>query len=242
MSGKKYREREIDDVLSEIRTYQKHYGVEEVFFWDDNFFANKNKVKKLLTRLVEEFPDIQFQTPSGSEINALDDEVIELMAKAGFNKVFMAVESVDETVQKDHINKKVKLARIPGLVKKFHDHNIIVEGSFMVGFPGETREQVDKTFENAKKFDFDRISISIVNPLPGTPLYNQCKTENLFYPDFDVHNIRWSNENIKIPGIERGYLAKMRRQIWLEYMKNRIDIETYETECGTNVKKSQNPQ
>jgi len=180
--------------------------------------------------MIEEFPDIRFQTPSGSEINALDDEVIGLLAKAGFTKIFLAVESLDSTIQKNLIDKKVNLSRIPDLVKKFHRLGMIVEGSFMVGFPGESKEQIDKTFENAKKYDFDRISISIVNPLPGTPLYNQCKQENLFYGDFDAQNIRWSNENIQIAGIERGYLAKMRRKVWLEYMERRIDVVNYETE------------
>ncbi|MGV8057559.1 MAG: B12-binding domain-containing radical SAM protein [Smithellaceae bacterium] len=230
MSGKKYREREIPDILAEIRVYRERYGIEEVHFWDDNFFANKNKVKKLLSIMIEEFPDIRFQTPSGSEINALDDEVIGLLAKAGFTKIFLAVESLDSTIQKNLIDKKVNLSRIPDLVKKFHRLGMIVEGSFMVGFPGESKEQIDKTFENAKKYDFDRISISIVNPLPGTPLYNQCKQENLFYGDFDAQNIRWSNENIQIAGIERGYLAKMRRKVWLEYMERRIDVVNYETE------------
>jgi len=230
MSGKKYRERDISDVLTEIRMYKEKYGVDEIHFWDDNFFVNKRKIKILLARLIEEFPDIQFQTPSGSEINALDDEVIELLAKAGFKKIFLAVESLDDSIQKNLIDKKVKLSRIPEIIKKFHECGVIVEGSFMVGFPGESKEQIDMTFENVKKYDFDRISISIVNPLPGTSLYNQCKQDNLFYSDFEVHNIRWSNENIIIPGIERGYLARMRRKVWLEYMENKIDVASYETE------------
>lgn len=234
MSGHKYREREIDDILCEIQLYKDQYGVEEIHFWDDNFFANKKKVKRLLSLLIEKFPDINFQTPSGSEINALDDDIIALLAKAGFKKIFLAVESLDDAIQKDHIDKKVKLSRIPDIVNKCHEYGMIVEGSFMVGFPGETKEQIDTTFENAKKYDFDRISISIVNPLPGTPLYDYCKKGNLFYEDFDVQNIRWSNENIILSGIERGYLARMRRKTWVEYMNNRINIATYESEKGGN--------
>jgi radical SAM superfamily enzyme YgiQ (UPF0313 family) len=150
------------------------------------------------------------------------------MAKAGFKKLFMAVESANEEIQANQIDKKVKLHRITGLVSKLREHGIISEGSFMVGFPGETKEQIDNTFKRAQEFGFDRISISIVNPLPGTDLYNEVVSKDMLHDDFDIQNIRWSMENIKLDGVERGYLERQRRAVWLEYMKDRIEIEKYE--------------
>lgn len=230
MSGRVYRPRTIESVVSEIELYKNKYGLEEIHFWDDNFFVNKKRVKKLLNSLITYFPEIKFQTPSGSEINYLDEEVIELLGKAGFEKLFLPVESANKDIQNQFIDKNVKLDRISYVVKKIHEAGMIAEGSFMVGFPGETKNQIDKTFRSVKEFGFDRISISIVNPLPGTPLYEKCKREDLFYEDFDPKNIRWSNENIKLKGIERGYLSEMRRKIWLSYMKDKIDINKYENE------------
>lgn len=230
MSGRKFRQREIDDVLSEIRIYEEKYHVDEIHFWDDNFFINSKRTKELLKQLINNFPGTQFQLPSGSEANKLDEEIIDLAAKAGFKKLFVAVESTNENIQNSLIDKKVNVDRIPYIVKKIQEAGIIAEGSFMVGFPGETKKQIDETFESVKSFGFDRISISIVNPLPGTPLYEQCKRENLLYDDFEVQDIRWSVENIKLEGVERGYIAQKRRDVWVEYMKDRIDIEKYEHE------------
>ena len=230
MSCRKYRPRDIEEVVSEIRFYKDKYNLDEVHFWDDNFFMNKKRVKNLLNSLINYFPNIKFQTPSGSEINCLDEEIIELLGKAGFEKVFLAVESASKYTQKKFIDKKVKLNKIPYLVEKIHKAGMISEGSFMVGFPGETKAQIDETFKKATEFGFDRISISIVNPLPGTLLYQICKKENLFYEDFNPNNIRWSNENIKLEGIERGYLSKMRRKVWLSYMKRKINVNQYENE------------
>jgi len=227
-SGRKYRTREIEDVVAEIRLYQQKYQVEEINFWDDNFFINKNTVKALLRRLIQDFPNIAFQVPSGSEVNAIDEEVIDLMAKAGFRKVFLAVESPNEEIQKGLIDKRVNLGRIPHIVKIIQQAGMIAEGSFMVGFPGETKQQIDNTFHKATSFGFDRISISIVNPLPGTPLYEQCLKHNLLHDDFDVNNIRWSQENIKLEGVPRGYIMQRRREVWVEYMKDKIDIDLYE--------------
>ena len=228
MTERRFRERAIPEIIKEISGYVENYGTREIHFWDDNFFINKKRVKELLKELIKEFPTLSFQVPSGSEINALDEEVIDLMAQAGFKKLFMAVESPNEEIQEDYVDKRVNLSRIKQLVTKLRQVGIISEGSFMVGFPHETKKQVDATFQKAQEFGFDRISISIVNPLPGTPLYDMCVKENLFYPDFDPQNIRWSAENIKLEEVERGYIGKRRREVWIEYMKSRIDIEKYE--------------
>lgn len=230
MTERRYKYRELDDIVKEIRLYADSYGTREIHFWDDNFFINKRRTKELLRGLITATPGISYQVPSGAEINALDEETIDLMARAGFKKAFMAVESPNEEIQLTHIEKKVKLHRVRQLVEKFRSVGIISEGSFMVGFPHETKAQVDETFRKVKEFGFDRISISIVNPLPGTALYEQCEREGLLPPDFDPQNIRWSGENILLDGIERGYLGRRRREVWLEYMKDRIDIERYENQ------------
>ena len=167
--------------------------------------------------------------PAGTEVNALDEEVIDLMAEAGFSKIFLAVESADEAIQAAHVDKKIKLDRLPPLVARLRGHGITVEGAFMVGFPGETKEQMDRTFDAATTYDFDRIAFSIVNPLPGTRLYDECVAEGLLHDDFDPEDVRNSNENIRMADTERGYIAKRRRQVWRDYMAERIDVERMES-------------
>lgn len=228
MTERKYKYRQMDDIIKEIRLYAEKYGTREIHFWDDNFFINTRRTKDLLKALTVALPGMAFQVPSGGEINAIDEELIDLMAAAGFKKLFMAVESPNDEIQAEYVDKRVKLHRIRKLVEKLRTVGIISEGSFMVGFPHETKDQVDATFRKVTEFGFDRISISIVNPLPGTALYDQCVREGLLYPDFDPQDVRWSMENIKLDGIPRGYLGTMRRKVWSEYMKSRIDIKRYE--------------
>ncbi len=230
MSDRRYRRKEVPQVIEEIRHYRDTYGIEEIHFWDDNFFINKKRVKELLRALGEHFPDLSFQVPSGSEVNALDDEVIDLLAAAGFTKLFLAIESLNPDIQEDVIDKHVDLNRVPEIVAKLREKGIISEGSFMVGFPNETKAQIDHTFDTASKLGLDRISISIVNPLPGTPLYDECKDGGLLYDDFDPQDIRWSSENIRMDEVDRGYISKRRREVWESYMKDKIDITKYETQ------------
>jgi len=230
MSGRRFRARDVDDVIEEIEKYRSEYGVNRIYFWDDNFFIGRERLKELLDKLARNFSDMTFEVTSGTEANSLDDEIIELLARAGFKKIFLAVESPNEATQKTLIDKNVNIARVPILVKKIKECGMIAEGSFMVGFPDESLERVDTTFEMIKKFGFDRISISIVNPLPGTELYDHCIKNKLFFDDFDPKDIRWSQENIRLEGVPRGYIAQKRRDVWIEYMKNKIDIDVYEKE------------
>ncbi|HPG29966.1 MAG TPA: radical SAM protein [bacterium] len=230
MTGQKYRVREIEDILNEIRCFKEKFDINRVYFWDDNFFINKKRTVFLLNELIQKFSDLRFDVINGSEANALDDEVIELLAKAGFKKVVLDIESPNERIQKSLIDKNVNLSRIPYLVKKIHENGMLAEGVFMVGFPGETREEIDNAFEKIQTYNLDRISITIVNPLPGTGLYQYCVKNNILYEDFDPYNLKWSIENIKLEGVERGYLAKKRREVWLKYMNEKIDVLKYERE------------
>ncbi len=232
MSDKRYRRKEVPEILDEIQFYIDTYGAEEIHFWDDNFFINKKRTKDLLRELARNFKEISFQVPSGTEINALDDEIIDLLKEAGFIKMSLAIESMNPEIQQNNIENKVNLDRVPDVVRKLRNHGIITEGSFMVGFPGESKKQIDHTFETATKLGLDGIHISVVNPLPGTPLYDECVEKNILSDDFDPQDIRFSSENIKMPDVEKGYMSKRRRDVWLEYMSKRVDVEEYESQAG----------
>lgn len=228
MTDRRFRVREIEDVIAEIRANVEGYGLNRVYFWDDNFFINKKRTKQLLRAMIEAFPDVMFECPSGAEANALDEEVVALLAEAGFTRLQLPIEAGTEEIQEAKVDKNVKLDRIPDLVRTIQSHGIVVTGSFMVGFPHETKEQIDTTFRRATELNMDSISISIVNPLPGTGLYEECEAEGLFHDDFDPQEIRWSRESIKLDGVPRGYLARKRREVWRDYMSNKLDIQGHE--------------
>ncbi len=215
MGGYKgYRKRDVREICAEIRWLKDEYDVQEIQFLDDNFYINVPRVKELLRALADEFPDVVFSVPAGAEANALDDEVIELMAKANFYKVFLALEAGDQGIQNQLIDKHVNLARVPALVQKIKAAGIEVRGYFMLGFPGETKAQMIHTAEFALSLDLDDIALSVVSPLPGTPLFDQCVKENLFVNDFDVNDIRYSVSHIRMADVTPDELEEIRRSYW----------------------------
>lgn len=228
MGGYKgYRMRTNEDVVQEIRWLIGKYGVEEVQFLDDNFFVSKPRVKRLLRVLAQEFPQTVFSVPAGTEVNALDHEVVDLMAAANFHKVSLAVEAGDPTVQNAHVDKKVQVERVPEIVSYIRSRGLQTRALFMIGFPDETREQINRTVEMALTLDVDDFYISLCTPLPGTPLYDDCVRRGLLYEDFDVNDLRYSIANIKLPDVTREELEAIRRNVWLQYKGNQTSQQQY---------------
>lgn len=217
VSGYKgYRRRSNDSVIEEIRWLRDEMGVQEIQFLDDNFYVSKPRVKDLLTRVAEEFPDMVFGVPGGTEVNALDEEVIALMAKANFYKTLLAIEAGDPDLQGALIDKKVRVHEVPKTVDLLKSYGIETRALFMIGFPDETRDQIGRTVELATSLDVDDFYISLVTPLPGTPLYDECVDRGLFVDGFDVNNIRFSVASIRLPDTTPDELEHIRRSVWQE--------------------------
>ncbi len=98
--GTEYRRRSLENALEEIELrYQEGYRV--IDFEDDNLTYYKNTFKELCRRLMERFPnrDLEFVAMNGISYLSLDDELLELMRRAGFSHLNLALVSSDKTVR-----------------------------------------------------------------------------------------------------------------------------------------------
>mgnify|MGYP001246315035 FL=1 len=219
---KAYRKRSNECVVKEIKWLKKKYDIGEVQFVEDNFFVSKKRAKALMKDLAREFPDILFQSTGGTEVNALDDEMIELMAKSNFYHAILAIEAGDPEVQKNSVDKNVNLDRLPHIVKKLKEHNIDCKALYMIGFPGETRAQIQKTVDLALNLGIEDFNLSIVTALPGTPLYDECLEKGLFLEGTTVNNLNYSKSNIKLGDITADELEDIRRDVWKKAFAKRM--------------------
>ena len=153
-------------MIAEIRHNIDTYNVQEIQFLDDNFFVSKKRVKDLCKMIAEEFgdDDVIFSVPAGTEVNAMDEEMVDLMAAANFHKVVLAIEAGDGSIQSKHVEKKVKLDRIPALVDYIKSRGMTVHCLFMIGFPDETKAQITKTIDLAMSLNVDDFFISVATP------------------------------------------------------------------------------
>lgn len=170
--GHQLRVRSVDNVIGEVKELVEKYNIKEIQFIDDNLTFDKKFAKELFRKL-KEF-NIRFCVSHGLYINSLDTELIRLMAESGAYQLVFAVESASKRVLRDIIHKNVNLDRVKKIVDEAHKYDISIYGMFVLGFPGERKEEIMQSLEFPYKAGFDSVIFHIVFPMPGTALYKEC--------------------------------------------------------------------
>lgn len=184
MFGRRYRFRSVDSVIAELSQF-KH---KHIFFYDDNFTADKARTKELLTRMIELGITPGWSTQVRADI-AKDEELVNLMARANCQRLCIGFESVNpETLKK--YNKKQTPEDVTKCIKVLHKYHIKVHGMFI-------SEGYSDIYN---KLGLDSFQLSILTPILGSKLYTAIKDAKTFivekYPTdwklFDgVHVVHW---------------------------------------------------
>jgi len=195
--GRKFRARSPENVIAEIRHLVNTYGIKELQFEDDNLTVDRKRAEKIFQGMVREKFNLLWSTPNCVAAWALDESLLRLMKKSGCYRIIFGFESGSNYVLKNIINKPQKIENIKPLIKKAQKLGIEVGGFFVVGFPGETREQIKQTFRFARNSNLDYAGISIATPHPGTRLWDQCIEEGYLKKDFNLNRLFARNANIE---------------------------------------------
>lgn len=176
--GFKVRYKPYEKLINEIIALKKRYDVEAVGFVDDNLTFSKEWTVNFLRKIVEIKLPINLSA-SNFSIRCLDEEIVGLLVKAGFHAFGIAVETGCSIMQKQ-INKNLDFEHIRRMVKIIKSYeNVHLHINWMVGFPNETIEQINATFNFARELDANSNQFLVVLPYPGTQLFNEARRENL---------------------------------------------------------------
>ena len=121
----------------------------------------------------------------------------------------LGIETGSLDIQGKYVDKKINLQGLKKKIQYMKKVGLETTGYFLLGFPEETREQIQNTVSLATSLELDWIYLIMVTPFPGTPLYTYCLKNDLLYDDYDVSNIRYSHTFIKNPNISREELEKV---------------------------------
>lgn len=188
MFGRAYRFRSKENILRELRTIDpKQY----IFFYDDNFAANRKRTKELLELMIEEKITNRWMAQVRCDVTK-DRELMELFKRANCYYVYVGIESVNpESLAA--FNKKLTVAEIEESIKVFHEYGIRVHGMFVLGSDEDTVETVRATGDFAKRNQIDTVQFMILTPLPGSQQYrNMVEEKRLLTTDwglYDAHHV-----------------------------------------------------
>lgn len=172
--GREMRYRSVDNVLQELAILYDRFKVREVVPEDDLFTVKKSRIIGLCHAVAERFQGtMSFQFPNGLSVATLDEDVIVALKLMGMRVANIAIESGSPYVQKHVIKKNVDLDRARRVVEACRRQQVVVRAYFILGFPGETRTQMQETIDFARSLPLDWATIHPAAPLVGTEMYQQ---------------------------------------------------------------------
>lgn len=201
--GRKLRFRSVENIIAEIKLLYEKYGVTLFIPEDDLFTVKKERSKHLLTAIKSlNIPGLQLQFTNALSINTLDEQVMDELIDAGMRVTYLAIESGSQYVQKYIIKKNVNLKKAREVVKYLRDRGVIVRCYIILGFPSETREQMNETIEYVKSLNVDWCSFIVATPLIGSEMYNQFVQLGYIRDDIDTWSKAiFSERNFDTPEI-----------------------------------------
>ena len=180
--GYKVRIRDDDNVIAEIEYLKAKWGVDEIWFQDDNIMADRGRVSELFKRL--EPLKLHIRLPNGIRTENIGYDDIADMKKAGVYFTGIGIESGNERVLK-RIKKSLNLTSVKYAINTFNRLDITTSGFFMLGLPTETWAEMEDTVRFALSTKLNHAQFGIFIP------YSGCEDEN-------EHSLLPEKELIKI--------------------------------------------
>jgi radical SAM superfamily enzyme YgiQ (UPF0313 family) len=174
MFGKKYRFRSAENVLAELRQYNSRRNM--IFFYDDNFTANRKRTKELLEGMIREKFKFHWTTQVRADV-AKDVDLVRLMKRAGCHTLYIGFETVNPD-SLEEMKKKQTVEEITQAVKVLRKNRIHIHGMFVYGFDHDDWKTVKKTVRFAKKAKLNTTQFLILTPAPGSEFYEKVDSEN----------------------------------------------------------------
>ncbi len=171
--GRKVRFRSVENIISEIKKWKSQLGSEKFIFRDPVFSINRKFTVSLCNEIIKQKLNIKFLIET--HLNNLDDELIDLLYRAGLRLIYIGVESVDDNVLSDMKRFTIKSDKQYLLIKKLKEKGINVKSMFMLANPEDTEETMINTIKYSKMLPNQLVQFSVFTPYPGTPIFEKFK-------------------------------------------------------------------
>jgi radical SAM superfamily enzyme YgiQ (UPF0313 family) len=176
-----------EQVLGELDGLYRTGWRGSVFFVDDNFIGNKRKLKTEILPALAEWMEkrhhpFAFITQASMEL-ADDEELMRLMSRAGFDTVFMGIETPNEESLKECGKYHNQSRDLIACIKKIQGFGLQVMGGFIVGFDHDPVTIFERQIKFIQKSGIVTAMVSLLNALRGTKLYQRLVQEKRLVAD-----------------------------------------------------------
>jgi len=192
-------------IADEMDHYNQKYGVTDFHIQDENFALSKERTRSFALELLKRRRNYTYCFPSGIKVETVDRAELELLHESGCRYFSLSPESASKKVL-ELMNKPVDLDHVERVVKWCHEIGIRVNCNFVLGFPGEEREDRRKTYSMIRRLTIlgmDEVTAFMLTPLPETGVAD-LKPDDVQYEDINFS-----------PTWRENYRMITRARIWL---------------------------
>lgn len=229
------RLKSFDRVMREVKTL-KGLGAEYIFFEDDSLLAKKKRAQEIFLALKGQglnLVDVNgvnlchlFRNDRAGHL-VVDRELLEVMAECGFKMIALPFESGCQRIIDKYASGKWRIDKCDTveLIRVARDLGIIPLGSYTIGYPDETFEEVTETIMLAKRHVDEGLAVAsffVIVPFPGTTLYDMVIQTGQLSTDFNPDQMKWTSSILRNTPVSAEALERVRTIAWR--LINRSDL------------------
>ena len=196
--GQSYRRRKPQEVIDEMVFLNHEYKPDHFWFVDDVFTVSHRWLKEFADLISEQGVKVQFECISRAD--RMNKEVLSLLQKAGCFRVWIGAESGSQKII-DAMDRRVDVNMVREMIQLAQTYNIEAGTFIMIGYPGETIEDINKTIHHLKVSNPSSYTITKAYPIKGTGLFDDVE-ETMIY------NFDWQTSTDRDRDFKRTYASK----------------------------------
>ncbi|MBI3570933.1 MAG: B12-binding domain-containing radical SAM protein [Gammaproteobacteria bacterium] len=222
VQGKKVRRRSAANVIAEIETLVRDYRIRGFYFCDDLVTGDREWMMEFSRQLAQK--NLGLRWACQSRVDYVDEEMLRPMKQAGCVQLDFGVESGSDKTLKT-MKKKATADEARAAFALMHRMKMRACATFILGFPGETEDDMEETYRLAREINADYTAFYFLTPYPGTPIYNMA-VQNAWIDPKLIADERFTHRQAAVPimAIEHSpeKLAAIRRRF-----QNRFFVRNY---------------
>ena len=213
--GKKFRSRSPQNVVDEIEELYYHYKIRDIAFMDDTFLLNKKRAYDIAQEIEDRGLDVSFV--ASSRVDMVDYNLLQKLKGSGMSTLYYGVESGSQRIL-NLMRKGITLKQAEDAVKSAKKAGLSVLTSFILGYPGETEEDINRTIDFSIKLKPDYSQYSILTPFPGTPIYRELHENGLISSEnWDKYTVLEPVLDYEKMGLTKGMVKRKLIEAYLKF-------------------------
>ncbi len=233
--GRRTRKRSPGAIVGELETLVEEYGINAFMFEDSTFIADSSWVHGICDEMTGRGLELKWCCNVRADL--LTEELLDHMVRAGLSKINMGVESASQRVLDEIYEKGITVEGVRRALRMARERGVAVQGYFMLGAPGETREEMRETIRFAAREPFDDALFDITTPFPHTELWE--RTKGLIRKDYEEFDC-FHKSVYELEGFSPFEIERMKKMaFWKFYLHPGRIFRTLKTVLGPrNLKRT----